>query len=373
MNSAQASLLANTRADFERASTMPGFCYTSAEWYEREVESIFTKEWICVGREEQVPNPGDYFRFDIVGEPLVVVRDGKGIVRVHSAVCRHRGAVLGRGKGKCRTFICPYHSWTYALSGELVSVPGSPDPMDHAAGFDPKNYGLISHRTELWGGFIFVNFDRDAKPLLEWLGDLPELVRNYGLANMRLTHSHVKTIECNWKIYFENSMENYHVATVHTKHLVGKATVAEFPKTTGPYFPLFVPAGITAFSDLPVIETLSEREASGTYHLLVQPNLQLILTSSYLYYRQYLPQGPNKLALVHNWCFPENTTKRPGFAEVAASYYERYEAVLQEDMDVAPLVQQGQRSRFCTPGRYADEEILIHRFANYVIDKVNAK
>lgn len=372
MTSIRDQQLADAQRDFAHATTMPPFCYSSPDWYEKEIESIFRKEWICVGREEQVPSAGDYFRFDIVGEPLVIVRDGKGKLHAHSPLCRHRGTMLAEGSGKCRSFVCPYHSWTYALSGELVAVPGSPDPMAGADGFDPKDYNLLSHRLESWEGFIFVNFDKEAAPLSDWLGDLQTKFTNYNLSQMCRVRSFEKKIACNWKVYFENSMENYHVATVHAKHPGATTTNAEFPEVDGPYFPLFVPAGITAFGGLPTIPTLSDREAKGTYHLLVQPNLQLILTPTYLYYRQYLPDGPDRLTLVHNWCFPADTVALPEFETTAQEFYDKYDVVVQEDMEIAPIVHEGLKAPNCLPGRFADQEILIHRFAKYVIGKVKS-
>lgn len=363
----------DTQCPFSQASTLPGSCYTSWQWYEQEVDKIFLKEWLCVGREEQIPNPGDYFRFDIVGEPLVIVRDQAGIIHAHTAVCRHRGTMLAKGKGTRRAFICPYHNWTYALSGELLATPGSPNPMEGADGFRREEYGLISHRLETWEGFLFVTFDRNTPPLLHWLGDLPERFKNYKLGQMRLAQQFEYDIGCNWKVYYENSMESYHVKAVHRKHVAGRnQPPAVYLEGDGPYLHLFNPRSLTAISGFPPIEGLSDTELGGSFHVLLQPNLQLILTPTYCVFRQFLPQGPEGLKLVHNWCFPEATLRRSDFAErVGREYHDRYMAVVQEDMDLVPRVQQGLRSRFCKPGRFADEEIHLHGFANYIIGKVS--
>src|SRR5690606_33756626 len=105
------------------ASTLPPRAYTSQEWYEREVASIFKKGWLVALREEEVPNAGDFVRVDFFDEPLVVVRGSDGIIRTLSASCRHRGAELVSGRGNCRALVCPYHAWTYSLSGELLAAP----------------------------------------------------------------------------------------------------------------------------------------------------------------------------------------------------------------------------------------------------------
>src|SRR5207249_281286 len=100
------------------ASTLPLYCYTSPDFFRLEVEHIFLKEWLCVGRVDQVAKPGDYFSLDLIGEPLVVTRDDRGEIHVLSRVCRHRAMMVVEGAGNARAFECPYHGWTYSLRGD---------------------------------------------------------------------------------------------------------------------------------------------------------------------------------------------------------------------------------------------------------------
>ena len=143
--------------------TLPPECYTSQEFFEQvERPAIFDREWLCVGRTERVPNPGDYYTITVVDEPLVVTRDHKdGEIHVLSAVCQHRGHLVVEGAGSCRIFQCPLHHWTYGTDGELRSAP----TMSETPGFDRAKYALPRLRVEIWQGFIFVNFDEDAAPL----------------------------------------------------------------------------------------------------------------------------------------------------------------------------------------------------------------
>ena len=140
-----------TRLPLHQASPLPGWCYSSPEWHAREIESLFRKDWLCVGRAEQIAKPGDFFSIEIVGQPLIVVRDEHGGIRVHSAICRHLGAVITQDTGHCRAFVCPYHSWTYSLAGKLLATPGSPPPMAGVEGYSPADYGLTAVRSETWG------------------------------------------------------------------------------------------------------------------------------------------------------------------------------------------------------------------------------
>ncbi|MGE5615705.1 MAG: aromatic ring-hydroxylating oxygenase subunit alpha [Bacillota bacterium] len=363
---------AATRLPLHKASPLPGWCYVSPEWHAREVETLFRKDWLCVGRVEQVPNPGDYFSIELVGHPLIVVRDESGQVRVHSALCRHRGAIITEDKGKCRAFVCPYHSWTYALSGKLVSTPGNPPPMAGCEGFRMADHGLMPIRAEQWGGFIFVTFNESASPLLQWLGDLPKFLEAYDLENMQWTNKDTYEVACNWKVWLENAFENYHAMTIHRKHMdPNNPQNWVFERTQGPWEAMYSKRSIVAYSGLPPIAGLSDRQASGLFHIWVQPSVQIILTSSYMKFRQYLPEGPQKLRLYENWAFPKSTVARSDFGDIVGpAYYEKYSQIVLEDLGINPNVQKGMASGAYRPGRYSLEEYIVHRIANRVLDRV---
>ena len=363
---------AATRLPLHKASPLPGWCYVSPEWYRREIDSIFRKDWLCVGRAEQIPNRGDFFSIELIGQPLIVVRDESGGVRVHSAVCRHRGAIITQSQGKCRAFVCPYHSWTYSLEGKLLGTPGSPPPMAGVEGFRTADYGLTQIRTEMWGGFIFITFDEEARPLLEWLGDLPAFLADYDLENMQWTNKDVYEVDCNWKVWLENAFENYHAMTIHRKHMdPNNPQNWVFERTAGPWEAMFSKRSIVAYSGLPPIPGLAERKAAGLFHIWVQPSVQIILTSSYMKFRQYLPEGPEKLRLYENWAFPKTTVERPDFTDIVGpAYYEKYSQIVKEDLVINPNVQKAMRSGGYRPGRYSLEEHIVHRIANRVLDRV---
>ena len=333
---------AASRRPLEQASPLPGWCYAAPEWYERELDAIFRTEWLCVGRVDQVPNPGDFYTIPLLGQPLIVVRAADGKVKVLSAICRHRGAVIVEGEGRCRQFTCPYHNWTYALDGELVNTPGLPPPMDGSQGFAKSDYRLRAPATDVWAGFIFVSFNPDPKPLVQSLGTLPAF------------------------------LENYHVPTIHRKHVdPTRPQNWEFEQTDGRWEAMYSKRSIVAYSGLPALEGLSERQAGGLYHIWVKPSLQLVITSSSMKYRQYLPEGPEKLRLIENWTFPKDTVTLPEFKEtVGEAYYHKYSEIIREDLRISPNVQRGMRSGAYTPGRYSVEEFVVHRIANYVLDRV---
>ena len=172
-----------TRAPILQASMPPPYFFTSEEVYRREVEQIFFREWLCVGRVEQVGSPGDYFTVDVVGEPVILTRDEMGEIHALSPVCRHKSENLASGEGNCLAFACPYHGWTYSLSGELISARG----MASAENFDESLYSLPSFRLEIWNKFIFINFDANCSPLAPALEDLSRRLTRYRLDDLKCT------------------------------------------------------------------------------------------------------------------------------------------------------------------------------------------
>jgi choline monooxygenase len=363
---------ARTRLPLHQASPLPGWCYTSAEWHQREIDTLFRKDWLCIARAEQVPNSGDFLSIEVIGQPLIVVRDEAKQVRVHSALCRHRGAIITEGAGRCRTFVCPYHSWTYALNGKLMATPGNPPPMAGIEGFSPADHGLNPIRSEIWGGFVFITFNERAPALREWLGDLPAFLEDYDLENMQWTNRDTYEVDCNWKVWLENAFENYHAMTIHRKHMdPSNPQNWKFERTQGPWEAMFSKRSIVAYSGLPPIPGLAPEKAAGLYHIWVQPSLQIILTSSYMKFRQYLPQGPNKLRLYENWAFPRSTVAQANFGDIVGpAYYEKYSQIVHEDLGINPNVQKAMATGAYTPGRFSLEEYVVHRIANRVLDAV---
>jgi choline monooxygenase len=197
--------------DPSQAMTLPPACYTSKDFLELEKKEIFRKEWICLGRVDEIPKSGDYFTTELVDEPLLVVRGKDGNVRVLSNVCRHRSSVIAEGDGNTKNFVCPYHAWTYATDGQLLRAPY----MDQVKGFDVKGCRLPEFATEIWGGFIYVNLDGKAKPLAPRLKALEPFIENYHMDDMVHLMGEEDVWGANWKCLAENFMEGYHLSTLH--------------------------------------------------------------------------------------------------------------------------------------------------------------
>ena len=353
------------------ATTLPAWCYTSRQFYDREVERIFRTAWNFLGREDEIPNAGDYMTFDLCGEPVLVLRDKAGAVRAFANTCRHRGTKLLEGAGNCRAIACPYHGWVYGLGGELIGAAG----MEQTIAFDKKRYGLIPLRLERWAGFLFVNMDPQATPLDQYLGDLPERLASHNLADMACVRRRTYTVACNWKIYIENAMEEYHTPTVHRLSIGKQVTTPETGR--GEWRGMHMPASETiallpedSADGFPPIPTLDAKAAQGTYFMMIYPCTFMAATQDCLWWLQEFPRGPDRTEVVIGSCFPRATMARPDFAEKVEKYYRRWDKSLPEDNAISELQQAGLHSSLSVPGRLSSQELVVREIANWVLDRV---
>ncbi len=366
---------AGVRKPLLEAETLPPECYTSDAFYRREVETIFLKVWNFIGRADRIPNSGDYFAIEFAGVPVVVVHGRDGAVRAFANSCRHRGAKVMSGEGTCTVMSCPYHAWTYAIDdGRLIGAM----EMDETAGFAKKDFGLVPLRLELWAGFMFLNFDRDAAPLSDWLGDLPEVLAPYDLDNMVTTRRVEYDLASNWKIYVENAMESYHVPTVHQQTIQKQKRDHNPPiPTAGEYCGLFTRhtgsrALLPDAKGFPYIEGLSGLANEGTYYVLINPSTMFGLTYDCMWWLELHPMGPARSKLIVGSCFPRKTTERDDFDELSGNYYERWNKSIVEDNEISDIQQVGITSPFVQPGRFSYMEPLVHTIDNWVLDRVLA-
>lgn len=358
------------------AETMPPWCYTSPSFYRREVERIFHKVWNFIGSADQIPNPGDYFTLTFVNVPIIVLRSEDGQVRAFANSCRHRGSALLEDRGNCRLIVCPYHSWSYKLDGTLHGAP----EMHQTRNFDLTQYSLVPIRLETWGGFLFLNFDQIAAPLLEYLGDLPDRVAPYRLDDMACVRRKEYVMDCNWKLFVENAKESYHIATVHrqtiNKYASARSSGYWVEKADGHYCTTFAQhegsmALLKGDMGFPTIESLQGLpEAGGTRAPLIYPSTYLACTIDCAWYLELHPLGPSRTRLIHGALFPKDRLTRPDFETVAKNYYTRWDITIDEDIVASERQQRGLESIFAHPGRFSYREPLVHEIDNWILNRV---
>ena len=197
--------------DFSNARTMPPQMYHDSEILELETEKIFEKEWICIGRTADIPNVGEYFTYELIDQPVFAVRQKDKTIAVFANVCAHRCAKLLEGKGRANKIVCPYHSWTYELTGQLIGAPY----MDQNIAFDKSHYRLATVKFEIWEGFIYINLNSDAPSITNQLNGLQEIVGQHRMADYIPVIQKTEVWDTNWKCLFENFMDGYHIHNVH--------------------------------------------------------------------------------------------------------------------------------------------------------------
>jgi phenylpropionate dioxygenase-like ring-hydroxylating dioxygenase large terminal subunit len=198
----------------DRPMGLPGSFYTSPERFEWERKTALQKGWHCLGRQDELPEPGDFFTVQLLEEPLIVVRGDDQAIRGLAIVCRHRGMPLADGRGNVKRFVCPYHAWMYGRAGALLRAARMKNE-----GFDPSSCNLHSYNIQFWNGFIYCNLDVDAPHFGEESLELDELLEPYDLASFRLVHVAEEVWKTNWKCLVENFMEGYHLSVVHPQTL----------------------------------------------------------------------------------------------------------------------------------------------------------
>ncbi|QDQ83388.1 aromatic ring-hydroxylating oxygenase subunit alpha [Paraburkholderia megapolitana] len=370
----QKALFETTESHFLETSSLPPECYKSDEFFQAEIDNIFFKYWLFVGREEKVPTAGDYFVFDLLGESVIVLRNPEGGISAFQNFCRHRGARLLDGEGSVKMIRCPFHNWGYDLDGSLM---GAPD-MKKSINFAKEKNGLVPIRVETWEGFIFINFDTDAAPLMEFLGDLPDKMHGYQLQKMRCVMEKNHLVKCNWKLYTEVDMEDYHAPTVHPVS-IGQQVFPRQP-SSGEYETTFFEyprtVSVTSVDNgkiFPKIPGISGKEATGTYFTMIYPGFFLVTTQDSSWWINKLPETPTTTKVHVGYCFPESTVARDDFKDISPRYISRWDMVIDEDNRICERQQLGVNSRWCLPGRFSFHEEVVHAMNKWVIGKVYAR
>jgi choline monooxygenase len=193
--------------------TIPWSWYTDPAVLELEHRRIFRRSWQYVGRQDELAETGSFVATRVADVPILLVRDELGTLRAFLNVCRHRGSLLREGAGKRATIQCPYHAWTYGLDGSLKSAPR----LDRESDADQAELGLVTLPLETWGPLVFVSADREAGPLADFLGGVPERMASAGieLDSLRFVQRSKSELACNWKIAAENFLECYHCQVAH--------------------------------------------------------------------------------------------------------------------------------------------------------------
>jgi glycine betaine catabolism A len=380
--------------------TLPSSWYRSEKVYGLEKERVFFREWLCVGRKEELPSPGSHRVLDVLGESVILVRNRENQLRAFYNVCRHRGARLCRadsgsaidgntgdritpdagrptagpaiaGGIAANRIVCPYHQWTYDLDGRLLAAPY----LTTEPGFDKSVFSLYPIAVETWGGFVFLHLTPAiAKPFTEQAAGVPDRVRRYPLSELRIGHTIEYRVAANWKVICENYNECYHCAGVHPELC---AIVPAFkdrggsnldwergiPHREGAY--TFTKSGTTRRRPFP---TLNEDEQVRHKGELLYPNLFVSLACDHAAVFILRPRSPTRTDITCHFLFEPFELEKPDFDP--SDTVEFWDVVNRQDWVICETVQEGISSRVHERGYYAPMEDFNLDIRRYVLERI---
>ncbi len=358
---------ANSTSDESLA--MPAEFYTSADYLELEKERVFHNDWVCLGHEDEVKNPGDYLATELLDEPLLVARGKDKVVRVFSNVCRHRGNMIMHGSGNQSRFVCQYHAWTYGDKGELVGAPLMKDKPN----FNKAACKLPEFKVEIWNKFVFVNLDGKAPPLAPRLEKLQGQIASRHHEERNLLHMEEDVWDTNWKCLVENFIEGYHLSSTHptTLHPITPTRLCkyvegneQFSTYLSYYDPSWPPRG-------PFHPDLTEDETRHSVMGGIFPSFVFGFATDFTLFIAIRPKGVNQVSLRWGVCGPEIDPN----SATAQGYVQRTRDFNAEDKEKLETLSQALKSKYYQPGPLApsDFEGTIWDFLLYMARKTAAK
>ncbi|HTW88722.1 MAG TPA: aromatic ring-hydroxylating dioxygenase subunit alpha [Candidatus Binataceae bacterium] len=355
---------------------------TSADFFELERERIFRRLWINMGREDQIPEPGDYVvkDFTMANASVLLVRGKDMKVRAFHNICVHRGnRLVGDEKGTCKNlFVCRFHSWAFSPEGDLKWVSDESNFYD----LDKNQLGLRPIATSIWQGFIFINLSPNpAETLLQYLDGVTQQTAGYPFNELSVVFRYRVDERSNWKVVLDAQNEVYHLPFLHIA------------------YPDFCPLNERGFSRIQDFRrfgrhTVYSVEANGTHQAtkVEQVTARIVPYAEKpgtIAWFDFYTIFPNMCILfLGNTCMTYNiwpievdrsvwevTIYQPKAATASERFVQEYWAcrlrdLLQEDASNHEAIQASLKSGALTHFQLQDEEIQIRHFHKMIREQV---
>ena len=370
----RADEIARAREPLERSWTLPPAAYTDVDVYEAEKRTIFTRDWICVARVDQLPSPGDYACVDLLDQPIVVTHGLDGKLHAISRICLHRAMPVAEGRGNTTRFVCPYHNWTYELDGRLRGAP----MMEGAEDFDAGKCRLPGLRLEEWNGFIFVNRDANAAELAPQLEGLARLIENYEFGHLVVVATTEFDSPWNWKILVENFMEAYHHIGTHKntfQPLYPARDSVVVDNNGAPWTFLRMPGNSIAEEESAahqgpaVFPRLTEAEQNQLLAMNVFPTLLFAVSATGAFWYQLEPSSHDAMRLRIHFLLPPGIAS--GFDDKRrAETIEAVRMIHTEDIEANEGPWRGLHAAMTSQGRLSTFEKAIWQLNQLWLDRV---
>ena len=361
----------------EEARGLPNHAFVSPEFFDLENKTVFAKNWVFAGRLSEVPKRGDIKMVEIGGDPLIIVRDRKDVVRVFYNVCPHRGArLITEDKSGAPAITCKYHAWGFDLAGPLKSRPHFNGPGLHGDTdtADPNCPHLFEVRTDFWYDGIFVNLDGKAPPLEDYLAPLNKQAEGFDISQFRYSDTVSGEFNCNWKLAVENWSDVYHVFAVHP----GLNKLMDSSQRTGStgdgnliYYRWGYDEETLSRDELPRVKGLEGSARTSAFNGHLYPGLAISFHPTMFLFWDYKPMSHDWTRLNLHIYYVEDAAEAQEFAHLREGKSKYYTGLNAEDEEVCLLMQQGRQARGYDGGRFSPfwDKGTLH-FANLVTQSI---
>jgi phenylpropionate dioxygenase-like ring-hydroxylating dioxygenase large terminal subunit len=361
------SLHATADAD-DPAFGLPAWIYRDPEFFELEKRTIFRTSWQLVCHSSDIPRPGDYHCFDLLGESIVAVRGRDGQIRSFHNVCRHRAARLLDGpQGHCGGRItCPYHAWTYSLDGRLIGVPHRESFRD----LNLEQHGLVPLEQEIFMGFIFVRLEPGLPSVREMMAPYADDLAAYRMEELvpqgRVT---LRPRTVNWKNVADNYSDGMHIDVAHPglTRLFGRSYGIEAGEWVDKMWGHLQEAASRNWSErlyqklLPTVDHLPPERQRLWIYFKLWPNVAFDIYPDQIDFMQFIPLSPTE-TMIREIAYVHPDTRR----EMRAARYLNWRInrqVNKEDTELINRVQAGMSSSSYTVGPLSETEVCLRSFA----------
>ena len=352
-----------------QASAPPKDLYVRPEIHDLEQRRIFARSWLCAGRADELPSPGDYMSFELGPQPVIIIRGADGEVYARANVCRHRMMRLVEGRGTAKKFTCPYHAWTYDIGGRLVAAPH----MDRTDCFTREELSLAAVRCEVFQGWIYVTLAADIPPVADQLAELTPLIDRYNQQHYVTIFREEHVWDTNWKCLTENFMESYHLPVAHRSTVGAHYSVEENTFDERGSFDGFTCQFFTKSDGAPVGRAHQDNTSlEGVWRYTsvmptIFPSHMYVLAPDHLWYLSLQPDGPARTRILYGAAIaPEKLageTDRDGYLAATKAFLDKVQV---EDRHVVEGIFNGAGSPLGVPGPLSWLERGNHEFAQYL-------
>jgi choline monooxygenase len=378
--------LERVQSDIEHARGLPNHYYTTAEGYAQERDEVFGRNWAGVAFESDLPDKGSIFPVQLAGMPLLAVRGRDDVIRVFHNVCSHRGVALAEEPTTLMGMLCcPYHSWTYDLTGKLVATPHVGGVNKHKVeGIACEEHGLKEVRSHIWMGIIFVNLQGNSGKFEERIGGLLERWSEFHPAgNYAALEADAESgnweqeLACNWKLAVENYCESYHLPWIHP----GLNSYSKLDDHYNIVEKSYSGQGSTAYRlsefegyQLPKIPDWPVERIDNAEYISLYPNVLLGLQADHAFAMLLLPQGPERTQERLRLFYMPGVIKDPATTAARTAVLNAWQEVFMEDIGVVEAMQRGRHSPAFDGGKFSPVmDPPTHAFHRWVAAALEAK